>query len=92
MRKLTLNPEDLQVESFEPRNAGFGRGTVLPNEDGTLHCGTLQVSCNHTACPLDCSNGYWTDCGCVQTDDEYTCRYTDLDSCSCDSCADTYCC
>jgi hypothetical protein len=64
MRKLKLDPEDLRIESFEAVASPDVRGTVLPNEGGTklsdcctaatVNCDSCYVSCNHSACPMDC--------------------------------------
>lgn len=65
MRKLALDLSDLRVETFEVREAADGRGTVQAHSEGTdyagphctretIQCGSCEVSCNHTACPMDC--------------------------------------
>lgn len=49
MKKLTLDPEALQVESFQPANARQPRGTVLGANAMTLppYCITFTCGDSH---------------------------------------------
>lgn len=85
MRKLALNVADLQVESFEVPGMGDGRGTVQAESEATdypgphctretIMCGSCYVSCNFTACPMECQTD--NPCGPIYvTDEPYTCEY-----------------
>jgi hypothetical protein len=55
MNKLALRLDDLVVESFATTQPDGRVGTVRGHEV-TPACGTVTryVSCNFTACPLDC--------------------------------------
>jgi hypothetical protein len=55
MKKLALKLDDLAVETFATTGTK-GRAGTVQGRDATLHCGddTFYVSCNFTACPLDC--------------------------------------
>lgn len=45
MRKLTLNLDELQVESFETDAVRAARGTVEGNEEYTYYCGSVEFGC-----------------------------------------------
>jgi hypothetical protein len=61
MRKISLDVDKLQVESFEAENDGPGtRGTV----HGYLtqfNCAQTQYTCNYTMCGQQCLSG-WRPC------------------------------
>lgn len=70
MRKLRLNLEALEVESFDTADAEAARGTVLGNEEYTWSCETApecrtggHASCAVTRC-IQCSTSdpATTDC------------------------------
>jgi hypothetical protein len=70
MKKLTLNPDSLRVESFSVPAAAEERGTVrAASEQATIHyaeytCGMSCVNfCQHTREVPDCGVG--TDIGCI---------------------------
>jgi hypothetical protein len=80
MKKLKLVLDDLVVESFS-LGAGRRTGTVQGQEVTVINCGdTFYVSCNVSACPVDCqTDGEWSDC-CNNPSDFYSCAFT------CDPC------
>ena len=62
MRKLRLNLEELEVESFDTDEARAARGTVLANEQYSYYCATDPdcrtpgyASCAATRCDNRCS-------------------------------------
>lgn len=64
MRKLRLNLDALQVESFETDEARAARGTVLGNEELSYYCETWEQDCRtagHASCQatrcVSCSTG-----------------------------------
>jgi|GEM_PF-2782953 len=68
MKKLTLKLDDLAVETFSTAGTRARPGTVH-GYNPTTDCGTATryVSCNFTACPLDCSGFAGTEC-CTATE------------------------
>jgi hypothetical protein len=63
-------------------NAGSCDGTCYAT-CGDVNCASYYGQCG-TAYDESCAGG-----DCFNTDNEYTCKYSELDSCSCDA---TYCC
>ena len=54
MKKLSLSPDELAVESFDTHAIEARSGTVRGNEGRTVvtaACDTCYVSCNDSACP-----------------------------------------
>jgi hypothetical protein len=77
MKKLSLDVEDLAVETFAIERAA-PVGTVVGLEVTPVDCSdeTFYVSCRNSACPADCNtDGVWSDC-CPSFSDVYTCLYT----------------
>lgn len=94
MRKLTLDLDAIQVESFATNPATAARGTVDGQQRQTYGCETwtcpapTQDTCDQPTCDASCNGGCGTGAtcvSCVQTCDA-TCQ-----SCagSCDSCVAT---
>jgi hypothetical protein len=97
--KLTLNVEDLSVDSFDTTAAAREKGTVF-GEQCTCYtqctcpgCPTCYASCNGTCgatCPATCYNTCDDNtCGCAGTD------YTDCgcpDTCLQTACGPYFCC
>lgn len=90
MKKITLDLDDLQVESFETApESGDGRGTVFgyaPTVFGTCNCTAGSLTCD--TCTA-CNGGFtcegtcetcWATCGVAQTGDgdscDGSCTYT----------------
>jgi hypothetical protein len=73
MKKLRLDVEDLAVETFITSGTEGVKGTVEGHATGPVVCPTRAVSCNGTACPIDCTyggectGGFYTEC-CVESD------------------------
>jgi hypothetical protein len=62
MRKLKLDLDDLMVEAFETVDTPAAEGTVEAHgRTITVACGTCYVSCNYSACPVDCT-GFYSEC------------------------------
>lgn len=68
MRKLRLNLEELEVESFDTDEARAARGTVLANDLPSYYCESAPdcrtpgyVSCDVTRCDNRCSGDDPTD-------------------------------
>lgn len=78
MKKLKLEIEELVVETFTTDGPPQERGTVEGQQRPTLY-----VSCNWTACPLDCGTGFETECcnSPAETCD-YTCTFSCWDGCT----------
>jgi hypothetical protein len=103
VHKLRLHLDDLEVESFLTASVSEKRGTIQgqadPYSGPRPHCtalsdpcgGTCEISCNGT-CACEATASPYNSCpggDCFQTDDENTCRYTEIGTCSCNV---TYCC
>lgn len=85
MKKIRLRLESLAVESFAA-NARTGEMGTVRGREATARCGgedTFYVSCNYSACPLDCSDGCDSSlCGVSNPSACYTCTCPN----------DTFCC
>lgn len=59
MKKLTLDPESLAVQSFptEPETGGTNLGTVRANDHSPI---------SDCICPFSCPGTGCTDCSCVE--------------------------
>jgi len=75
MKKLTLNPDMLEVQSFTTADEAAGRGTVR-GEQGPCTCPT---NCTCPACPTcgeTCPETCWNTCDDVTCGTcEYSCGY-----------------
>jgi hypothetical protein len=56
MRKLSLHPDQLCVESFAPQEAPAGRGTVAAHAGTALDCRTNMPPCG-TVMRMSCYAG-----------------------------------
>ena len=83
MKKLTLNPDMLEVQSFTTSSGGPGRGTVR----GQQELCTCYTNCTCPGCPT-CAN--YNTCGptcpatCANTCDDascWSCEYSCWQSC-----------
>lgn len=61
MRMLTLNPGDLQVETFAPRDVPWFRGTRLAADTDEAECDTESVPPDCPSEDLDCETLDCTD-------------------------------
>ena len=82
MRKLTLNLEDLSVDSFDTTAREKAKGTVFGEQ-----C-TCYTNCTCPGCP---SCGNTCPATCAYTCDDNTCAYT-CDDASCVGCTGGYSC
>jgi hypothetical protein len=67
MKKLKLNLEDLELESFETmaaEDASVGTVNGLTIADGDSRCGSCDASCDPWEHP-ECGGTYWSACYCV---------------------------
>lgn len=81
MKKLKLQFDELAVETFATAERTQDEGTVLANAPPTRF-----VSCYLTACPLDCTNGFLSECCTFGTE-----CCTDGDTCNNFTCAEVTC-
>ena len=95
MKKLTLNLDELQVESFSTRGALRPRGTVNANEYTTIEPGCTTSGGQYTAMGAGCSE--YASCldscsGCDGGSGYYSCgdvgdcanEYTEYNTCTLD--------